>query len=277
MVEETQNQIQETDEGAPIKKRRSTFIAMGACLLVAGAIGFFYTLPHYRSASALITERDTKTQEKTMKEQELAKIKADNAKPHEFTAEEKAVLAQLPNEINVPALIRTLDSISYLSSSVSLDDTYLRSFTIGEPSGGDKIKLVPITGSFSSSQYSLFDLLRKFESSANRIFNINSIQISFASRETTEGSALFSNPGKDTQYQFLIAKRQTFLMTEKEREELANLQEELGASYNVLLAKRNRTESEENRLQALKSELDTLQAESQYTLSITTYVESSSQ
>lgn len=243
-------------------------------MLISGGISVFYTWPHVRHANETNTQLEQAEAQKVTKESELALVIENNKKPRVLTPEEKAALQLLPNVLDVPNLIRLLEQVSFLNSDSDVDDTFLRSFNIGLPSGAGTYQTSELTTSFSSSRYSLIDLLKKFEASAERIFNVKSISITLTNREGSDTTALFGNPQTDVEYQVLLAKRQSFLLTATEAIQLADMQETLETEYRTLLRKRNRSESDDLRIQNLQSELDNTQTEAQYSMSIETYIDS---
>lgn len=255
-------------------KYRAPLLLIGVTVLLASALGYFYAFPNYRDATAAMQNVAEQTQLREQRTQELAKAKEDALKPREFTKEEQAASELLPDEADVPNLIRLLERMSYLDTASTLDDTYLSSFNIGSPADTKSYKTLSINGAFSSTRFSLAEIIRRFENSTERIFNISTISVSLASRTESETVSIFSDALQNTQYQILLAKRQSFLLTEEERDQLTEMQYEIENEYNNLLRKRNRLEQEESRLKSLKTELDSLHSEATYSLSVHTFIDS---
>ncbi|MDD4351523.1 MAG: hypothetical protein PHU71_00880 [Candidatus Gracilibacteria bacterium] len=270
-----QNQIDTAElEGVneePVKKSHSSLISgLALSLLIAVVIFYFYTWPRYQNFEQNILTIQAKENTIENNNARLNVLKADNEN-REPDEEEAALITAIPTDNDVPNLIRELDSLSRLAQGDILDDTYLKSFSIGIPSKkeGEKFFTTQITASFSSFAFSLPKLLEELESDSHRLYNVNSISISFDQRNDEISDLL--DPDIDKEYELLLLKRANFLLEPEEEVRLAEIQYQISDNYQRLLYKGNRSASEEEKFNKLKEEVKRIQNERNYTVTIETY------
>jgi len=258
-------------EDLVIKRSYSVFFSsLAFALLLSALIFYFYSWPRFQSYEQNIEGIQAKQNTIENKTARLNVLRAENLN-REPDEEELGLSRSIPSDNDVPNLIRELDSISRLAQEDLLDDTYLKSFSIGIPAKkeGERFFTTNISASFSSYAFSLPKLLKEFEEDEHRLYNIKSINISFTKRDKVTSDLL--SPELDKEYHLLLLKRANFLLEDSERLRLQEIQQEINASYEELLNKGSRSESEEERFEQLRTEVDKIKSERNYSLTMETY------
>lgn len=266
----------ESEEEIPVnepvaKKSYATLLSsLAFALLLSALIFYFYSWPHYQTYQQNLEAINRKQNTITSKTARLSVLKTEalNREPDE---EELVLLRSIPTGSDVPNLIRELDQLSKLAQGDNLDDTELKSFSIGQPFqvAGKNYQALNITGSFSSFAFSLPKLLQELEKDSHRLYNVKSLNISFDKR-STESTDLLGGT-LDQEYNTLLLKRANFLLDDTSAKRLEELQYQIFDTYQKLLHKNTRSEQEEKTFQKLKTEVEKIKNERNYSLTMETY------
>jgi hypothetical protein len=113
--------------------------------------------------------------------------------------------------------------------------------------------------------------MKILEDTSHRIVNVKAINISYAERDDADKALVFLDDKTNIEYQNLLKKRSFYLLTDSESEQLKSLQEELITTFNKLRYKANPSETDLDYLTILQKEVERIQKETSYNVSMETY------
>lgn len=291
--EQTQNTEQTPDEALENaekeKKKKKIKFGPGAIISVfmvslfaLAGIGYFYTWPMYERVEdnkSTITEHESEIDEKNDElrkqkkaNEEFANMSEEEIKLH-LTPEELELRKKLPLSIDVPDLIRDMDHYAKLAQEDDNEEVFLGSFSFGKeiPVKEAKLKILPINASLSSHMFALSEYLKTLENDDHRLINVKNISISVLERDFKYPIEVFADEDDNKDYESLLRKRAYFLLTDSEEKRLAEYQQDIFEEFEEIRFKSNKTDAEIERLTMLQTEVETIQAEATYTVSMETY------